>query len=161
MAGSGKSSVGKFLAEKLDRPFVDTDDLIVESQKRPLQDIIDKEGPMGFRRIEEEVLVSVNLRDHVIATGGSSIYSAAGMDHIERIGVIVLLDARLEVLQARIGDTSGRGLVKRPDQSFEELFLERKPLYDRYDSIKIECSDIDHEEVCQEIIEALQIENDK
>ncbi len=160
MAGCGKSSVGRLIARKLGRLFVDTDDLIVKSQGRTLQDIIDTEGPMGFRRIEEEVLLGVDLHDHVIATGGSSIYSTAGMVHLERIGIIVLLDAPLEVLKERVGDTSGRGLVKQPDQSFEELFLERKPLYDKYGSIRIKCSELDHDEVCQKIIEALQIKED-
>ena len=94
MAGSGKSSVGKLLAGMLEMGFVDTDDLIIEDQNRPLQYIIDNEGPLGFRQIEERILLGVDLHDHVIATGGSSIYSAAGMDHLQRIGEIVLLDAK-------------------------------------------------------------------
>ena len=112
MAGSGKSSVGKMLARKMNKSFVDTDDLIVKAQNRPLQEIIDSEGPMGFRRIEEEVLLAVNVRNHVIATGGSSIYSRQGIDHLARYGVIIFLQTNLDVLRKRVGDTSERGLVK-------------------------------------------------
>ena len=155
MAGSGKSSVGKLLAGMLEMGFVDTDDLIIEDQNRPLQDIIDNEGPLGFRQIEEKILLGVELHDHVIATGGSSIYSAAGMDHLQRTGEIVLLDARLDILKERVGDTSGRGLVKLPEQDFAELFTERKPLYDKYGSVKIDCSALSHHEVCRKIIETL------
>ena len=155
MAGCGKSSVGKMLARKLERPFIDTDDLIVQTQNRPLQDIIDSAGSTGFRRIEEEILLSVNVRNHIIATGGSSIYSRQGIDHLKEYGVIVLLQNNLEVLKKRVGDTSERGLVKQSGQSFEELYEERRLLYERNAEIIIECSDLNLEEVCNTIINRL------
>ncbi len=57
MAGCGKSSVGKMLARIMHMSFIDTDDLIVEKQGRPLQQIIDSEGSLKFKRIVEEVLL--------------------------------------------------------------------------------------------------------
>ena len=99
MAGCGKSTVGKMLAAKLNRSFVDTDELIVEYQRRPLQQIIDSEGSEKFRLIEEEVLLNVNVSNHVIATGGSSIYSSKGIEHLKECGVIILLQTDLEVLK--------------------------------------------------------------
>ena len=157
MAGAGKSCVGRLLAHKLNQPFIDTDDLIVENLGRPLQEIIDTDGPMNFCRIEEEVLLTVNVRNHVIATGGSSIYSDSGMNHLGKEGVIILLRVNLGILQKRVGETSERGLVKRPDQSFAELFVEREPLYEKYASISINCSHLSCEEVCSRIIDKLQL----
>ena len=148
MAGCGKSAVGRRLAVLLNRPFVDTDDLIVRNQGRPLQEIIDHLGPLGFRRIEEKTLLAVNLRNHVIATGGSSIYSRAGMAHLKEIGWIVLLQADLAILLARVGDTANRGLVKRPEQSFVDLYAERQPLYLEHADYVYACADQDVETVC-------------
>jgi shikimate kinase len=152
MAGSGKSTVGRILAVMLNMSFVDTDELIVQARQQPLQDIVDAEGAMGFRRIEEEILLALNVKNHVIATGGSTIYSDPGMEHLAKIGLIVLLQVRLDVLKKRVGDTSGRGLVKQPGQSFEDLFGERGSLYARFAEITIESSDMDPEEVCEAVI---------
>lgn len=155
MAGSGKSSVGKMLARRMHKSFVDTDDLIAKAQNRSLQEIIDIEGPVGFRRIEEEILLAVNVRNHVIATGGSSIYSRQGIDHLARYGIIIFLQTTLDVLRKRVGDTSERGLVKMPGQSFEELYEERRSLYERNAEVTIECSGLNREEVCNTIINRL------
>lgn len=151
MAGCGKSTVGRMLAEMLNRSFVDTDALIVQARRKPLQDIVEQEGVMGFRRIEEEILLGLKVKNHVIATGGSSVYSTPGMDHLKKIGVVILLQVRLDVLRKRVGNTSGRGLVKQPGQSFEDLFTERRSLYERYAEIIIECSDLSHEQVCKAV----------
>ena len=148
MAGCGKSAVGRRLAAMLHRPFIDTDDLIVQNQGHPLQDIIDRLGPQGFRQIEEKVLLAVKLRDHVIATGGSSIYSRAGMAHLREIGQIVLLQVELAALQERVGDAASRGLVKRPEQSFAELYAERQPLYLEHAEYVYACGTQDVESVC-------------
>ncbi|HER63037.1 MAG TPA: shikimate kinase, partial [Desulfobacteraceae bacterium] len=156
MAGCGKSTVGRKLAGMLDRPFVDTDDLIVLAQNRSLQDIMDTEGASGFRRIEEDVLLSINLQDHVIATGGSSIYSAAGMTHLRQNGLIILLETGPDVLLQRVGDAAQRGLVKRPGQKFEDLLAERRPLYARYADLTVDCSNMDQEGVCRKIISWLK-----
>ncbi|NIA05144.1 MAG: AAA family ATPase [Proteobacteria bacterium] len=155
MAGSGKSTIGSLLARKLSYRFVDTDTLIEQAQNRTLQEIIDILGPMGFRRLEEQVLLRVNLKDHVIATGGSSIYSHAGMMHLKKNGLVILLDVALPVLEARLHNLNTRGLVKSPDQSFADLFAERRPLYKKYADRTVACFDMGKEEICERIIEML------
>ncbi len=157
MAGSGKSTIGSLLARELSCRFVDTDTLIEQAQNLVLQEIIDTpgQGSMGFRRIEEQVLLRINLKDHVIATGGSSIYSHAGMMHLQENGLIILLDVALPVLEARIHNLDTRGLVKSPDQSFADLFAERLPLYKKYADRTIACFDMGTEEICGRIIEML------
>ena len=155
MAGSGKSAVGRRLAGMLRLPFVDTDDLIVLAQGRPLQEIFDSQGAAGFRRIEEDVLLAVNVRNHVIATGGSTIYSTTGMAHLRMIGHIVLLQVGLDVLQARVDNAATRGLVKRPEQSFADLYLERLPLYRQHAEYIYDCSGQGIESVCRGLVSLL------
>ena len=155
MPGAGKSTVGVILAKLTSRAFVDTDLLIQASQARSLQEIVDKEGHLALRKVEEDVLLSLNCRSHVIATGGSAPYSHAAMTHLKADGVVVFLDVNLAALQARVKDFSTRGLAKRPEQSFGDLFAERFSLYTKYADITVNCSDITHEEVCTTIINEL------
>jgi hypothetical protein len=83
MPGAGKSTVGVILAKQTARAFVDTDLLIQISQKKSLQNVLDERGYMALRRIEEQILLSLNLRNHVIATGGSAAYSSAAMGRLK------------------------------------------------------------------------------
>lgn len=159
MAGSGKSTIGRLLAGHLGLGFLDTDALIEQAENRPLQEIIDSEGPVGFRAIEEKVLLAVDCHDHVIATGGSSIYSRPGMEHLRRIGQVILLKVEPSLLAARVGNASHRGLVKRPDQSFAELFAERRPLYDRYADYTVDCGSDGEEAVSRRIINLLGVQS--
>ena len=138
----------------------DTDILIQGRQGRTLQDIVDSDGHLALRRIEEDVLLSVSCRNHVISTGGSAAYSHAAMTHLQQNGVIVFLHAGLQTLRRRITNYDTRGLAKRPDQSFEDLFAERFMLYQRYADITIECDALTQEEVCLHILRSLQDNDD-
>lgn len=156
MPGAGKSTIGAILAKWTSRAFVDTDILIQTSQGRSLQEIVDHEGHLALRKIEEEVLLGLDCRNHVVATGGSAAYSHAAMTHLRTDGIVVFLDVNLATLQARVTDFSTRGLAKRPDQSFADLFAERHGLYAGYAELTVNCSDLCHEEVCTAIIRALR-----
>jgi shikimate kinase len=152
MPGSGKSTVGVILAKLLSYDFIDTDLLIQSSQRRALQDIVDRDGHLALRKIEEDTLLSLDLQNHVIATGGSAVYSAAAMAHLADIGTIVFLDVGLETLEARVNNLATRGLVRRPGQSLADLFAEREALYRNAADITIKCSGMTQEEVCSAII---------
>ncbi|MHC4105883.1 MAG: shikimate kinase [Planctomycetota bacterium] len=153
MPGAGKSTVGVILAKQTSRDFVDTDVLIQVSQERTLQDIIDANGYAALRKIEEEILLGLSVRDHVIATGGSAAYSDQAMTHLRSEGVVIFLDVDLTTLESRVSDFSTRGLAKRPEQSFAELFDERLSLYNKYADVKIKCAELTQEDVCAKIIE--------
>lgn len=155
MPGSGKSTVGVILAKLTSRDFVDTDVLIQVSAGRPLQEIVDSEGHMALRRIEEEVLLGLACRRYVVATGGSAAYSHRAMEHLKSDGIVVFLDADIATLESRVRDFAQRGLAKRPDQSFADLFAERFPLYAKYADITVDCQGLTHEEVCARIISEL------
>ena len=139
MAGAGKSSVGKKLAELLGRPFVDIDTLIEEDQNLPLQEVLNTLGVQEFRKVEEKVLLSFGRSYHIVATGGSAIYSQSGIDHLHTTGLLILLDVGLPILKERVGDFSNRGLVKTVEQTFDEVFEERKPLYSKNADLTIDC----------------------
>lgn len=156
MPGSGKSTVGVILAKKTMRDFVDTDILIQKSQSRPLQDIVDTDGYLVLRDIEEQVLLDLDVHNHVISTGGSAVYGERAMAHLKADGVAVFLDVTLATLEARVPDFSTRGLAKRPDQSFEELFDERNALYRRYADITVKCDGLTPEQVCAQIMHMLE-----
>lgn len=153
MPGAGKSTVGIILAKMTARAFIDTDILIQLSTGRPLQEIVDTEGPLALRRIEEEVILTLAGQRQVIATGGSAAYSAAAMDHLRLNGTIVFLDLDLATLLSRMHNIHNRGIAKRPEQSMEELFEERLVLYRKYADITIATAGLSQEEVCLQIIE--------
>jgi len=155
MPGAGKSTVGVLLAKLTCRSFVDTDVLIQSQEGRPLQEIVDREGYLALRRIEEQVITGYGCTGCVVATGGSAVYSPAAMAHLKKHGMVVFLDADLPTLEVRVKDYGTRGLAKRPDQSFRDLFDERAPLYRKYADITVDCSGRTHEEVCDAVIEAL------
>ena len=152
MPGSGKSTVGVILAKMASLDFVDTDILIQRAAGKSLQEIIDTDGYLVLRRIEEEVLLKLDCRDHVIATGGSAVYSPAAISHLKEDGVIIFLDVDIETLQSRIRNYETRGLAKRPDQTLEELFAERLALYREYADITISGAGLTQEEVCDTIL---------
>ncbi len=155
MPGSGKSTIGILLAKRLACDFVDTDVLIQTAQGRPLQAIVNGEGYLHLRLLEEEMLRSLKLRRHVIATGGSAVYSHSAMSRLKNDGIVVFLAVTMATLRGRVQDYETRGLAKRPDQSLADLFAERSALYARYADVTVACDVIGHEEVVERIVTAL------
>lgn len=155
MPGSGKSTIGVLLAKKTSRDFVDTDVVIQSHEHRSLQDIVDNDGYMVLREIEEKWVTWLTVEHTVISTGGSVVYSDKSMAHLASDGVIIFLDVSLDTLKQRITDYDQRGIARRPDQSFEELFEERSVLYRRYADNTIASDGINQDEVCAAILAAL------
>ena len=102
MPGAGKSTVGVILAKLTSRAFVDTDLLIQTSQTRSLQDIVDHEGHLALRRIEEDVLLGLDCRNHVIATGGSLVSDTGTYKLLRSRCLCVWLRASPEEHMARV-----------------------------------------------------------
>jgi shikimate kinase len=155
MPGAGKSTIGILLAKELGLDFIDTDVSIQVHEGQTLQNITDQQGYLALRNIEEQVLLAENIRGKVVSTGGSAVYSEAGMAHLKQDSTVVFLDVPLAELEQRISNFSTRGIARRPDQSFEDLFEERSVLYKRYADIRIDCSNLQIEEVLQKTCSAL------
>lgn len=152
MPGAGKSTIGVLLAKQLAMGFVDTDLLIQRAEGRSLQAIVDGDGYLALRRIEEEVLLGLRVQHAIIATGGSAVYSERAMTHLKQTGRVIFLDVELAELEARVHDFCTRGLAKRPDQGLDDLFRERFLLYSQYADITITCAGLNQEEVCARVM---------
>lgn len=152
MPGSGKSTIGVILAKRTSHDFVDTDVVIQSVEHRSLQDILDKEGYLALREVEARVLQSLRLENHVISTGGSAVYSDAAMQHLKQNGTCIYLDVSVATLRSRITDYETRGIAKRPDQSFADLFEERTQLYRKYADITITADVLNQDAVCDAIM---------
>lgn len=155
MPGSGKSTIGVLVAKRLGMGFIDTDLLIQEQAGRTLQEIVDQDGYVALRLIEEQVLLALDIQNQVISTGGSAVYSDAAMQHLKRNGTVVFLDISLETVIHRIGDYSLRGISRRPDQSLAELFEERFALYSRYADLTVKGEGANQDQLSEAIIRKL------
>ena len=156
MPGAGKSTVGIILAKYTALSFVDTDVLIQSVEKRSLQEILDAEGYLSLRAIEEKAILCLCPTEHVVATGGSAVYSPRAMRHLKSSSRIVFLDVGLEELRRRISDFRSRGIARRPDQSFEELYRERLVLYRSYADVTVDGASGTQEEVARAVCAALR-----
>jgi len=96
MPGVGKSTIGVVLAKVLGYQFLDSDLLIQKQERRRLREIIEEEGYMGFKEIENRVNASIDVNHTVIATGGSVVYCEEAMNHLRSIGTVVYLKLSLD-----------------------------------------------------------------
>ncbi len=139
MPGAGKSTVGVVLAKALGYSFLDSDLLIQEKENMVLHEIIETYGLDKFNEIENIVNASIETSRTVIATGGSAIYGKEAMEHFKALGTIVYLELSYEELTSRLGDLNQRGVSIRQEQTLFDLYQERKPLYEKYAEITINC----------------------
>lgn len=151
MPGAGKSTVGIILAKNLAMGFLDTDVLIQINRGQPLQDILDQQGYLALRQIEEQEICKLNITAHVIATGGSVAYSQRAMEHLASMSRILFLEVNHDDIVSRIPNFDTRGIAKAPEQSFEELYHERQILYRRYADIIVNCDGLNQEEVAAKV----------
>jgi shikimate kinase len=146
MPGAGKSTVGIILAKHMSFGFIDTDVLIQINHQKSLQQIINESGHLNLRAIEENEILKLNIENHVIATGGSAIYSMDAMNHLLNISKVIFLDVGVEEIKKRIHNWGTRGIAKSKNQTFRALYDERQVLYKKYAEIVIDCNKLDQEE---------------
>ena len=151
MPGAGKSTIGIILAKNLGLGFIDTDVLIQINYQKTLQQIMDESDHLKLRAIEEKEVLKVNVENHVIATGGSVVYSEKAMAHLVGISKIIFLEINFDEIENRIHNFETRGIAKANNQSLEELFRERQILYKKYAEITIDCNILDQEELAAQI----------
>lgn len=114
MPGSGKSAVGAELAARLGMRFVDADREVERRAGRPIPGIFAEAGEQGFRSLEAEVIADLAREDGaVVATGGGAVLGPANREAMRASGIVLLLDAPVESLAARVGDAGGRPVLER------------------------------------------------
>lgn len=156
MPGVGKSTIGVILAKVLGYEFLDSDLLIQKEENALLREIIEKEGLDGFLEIENRVNASIETTKGVIATGGSVVYCQEAMEHLKEIGTVIYLKLDYSILQRRLGNLKGRGVVLREGQTLKGLYNERTPLYEKYADIVIDEKKLNVEQTLQKILEELE-----
>ena len=156
MSGAGKSTLGVLLAKALGKQFTDTDILIQQRTGKLLQQTIDEEGVDAFLEIEEAVVSSISLHGHVIATGGSVVYSDNAMRHLRENGTAVYLSLPYEEIARRLSNITTRGIVFKNRNDLRSVFEERLPLYRQYADVTVDCSCRDIESTLEEIINVLE-----
>jgi shikimate kinase len=155
MPGAGKSTLGAQLAKRTARSWLDVDLFIQESEGTPLSEIIAQRGVAEFRRVEERCITQLDCTNTVIATGGSVVYSEPAMEHLGEIAVRLYLNVPVDVLAERLGDLDARGVIHAPGQNLEGLYEERRPLYERWADITLDCADLSLENVVDAMQAAL------
>ena len=129
MAGAGKSSIGRKLANYLKFDLIDSDLLIETNQNKSLQEVLVENGIQKFKKIEEAAILSVDFNQTVLATGGSAVFSKKAMNHIKSNSSVIYLEVPFEDIMDRIPDFSNRGFVKEANQTMEHAFDERESIY--------------------------------
>ena len=133
--GSGKTTIGKLLAERLGWNFVDIDEDIEASERRSITEIFDTLGEPAFRQIESEMIrqrvrAVACGRPTVVALGGGAAAQPANVELIENHGVTIWLSCPFDTVVRRVGQDATRPL-SRDIKRFEELFHARQPAYQR------------------------------
>jgi shikimate kinase len=132
MMGAGKTTIGRSLAHRLDRRFVDTDKVLVDRTGVPVATIFEIEGEDGFRRRETTVLGDLaEHHDFVVATGGGAVLAEENRRIMRESGTVVYLRARVESLWERTRHDTTRPLLATPDPraTLAEILEKRDPLY--------------------------------
>jgi shikimate kinase len=155
--GTGKSEVGRRLAQRLGRSFVDTDQLVEERAGKRVAAIFADDGEAVFRRLEREAVVDAAGRTGVvIAVGGGAVLDPENVRHLQQSGVLIHLTARPEIILDRVGDARSRPLLRQnPRGTVARLLEEREPTYAAAADMTVDTSERTADEVVGEIQSAL------
>ena len=158
--GSGKSAVGKVLAGRLGRRFVELDDVIEEMAGKSIPDIFRQDGEIAFRELEIEATGRVSKgSDLVIACGGGIVLNMINIDRLRETSRIVYLTASPGVILKRVSSEEGqRPLleVDNPTLTIGELLKFRRPFYERAADLRISTSRLSTDSVAERIISRLK-----
>ena len=156
MMGSGKSTVGRLLAERRGVAFCDTDEEVIARTRSTIPEIFARDGEQSFRDLEAAALVTCIGRAGVVATGGGVVLRD---DNRVLLGgtEVVWLDASIEELVARLeGDTDRPLLGADRRTTLVELDRQRRPLYADVASVRIEATGRTPAQICDELVAWLE-----
>ena len=159
---SGKTSVGKFLADRLDWSFVDTDEELVKAHDMSITEIVSKQGWDAFRQMEKTVIKRMSdLDDHVVATGGGAVVDIGNVEYMKRNGILVWLKADLETVKKRMLQDKNSGDFRPALTSTEavdeigEMLSIRNPYYEKAMDFAVDTNFIDVDEISKVILKKL------
>ncbi len=158
--GTGKTAVGRLLAQKLGKDFIELDAMIEQKAGRSIPEIFRQDGEAGFRQLEIEITRAVAGRKNtVIACGGGIVLNTINIDRLRQECIIVCLTASPSVILKRTSvDKDERPLLATADRlrQIKELLKFRRPFYERAADITVNTSRLKAEAVAGLIIERLK-----
>ncbi|MCL0094565.1 shikimate kinase [Dehalococcoidales bacterium] len=158
--GTGKTAVGKIVAEKLGKEFIELDLLIEQRAGKTIAEVFQQDGEIAFRELEIEVTKEVSEKKNVvIACGGGLVLNKINIDRLSKECLIVYLTASPGVILKRISsEENERPLLKTANKALvvQELLRWRKPFYEQAADIKINTSKLDINSVAEQIIEKVK-----
>ena len=150
MPSAGKTTIGKMLENRMQKEFIDLDDIIIEKAGKSIPEIFEESGEAGFRAIETEAAIEVSkLNNKIIATGGGTIKHKVNMDYLRQNGITIFIDRDVDKL---ISSDPNRPLSKSTD-ALEKMHAERLPLYQK-NAAYVAVNNSDIESTVTEIEEA-------
>lgn len=159
MPGSGKTTLGKIIAEKLNLAFFDCDLEIEKSFGGKISDIFERHGESYFRTLETQTMHSAAaLSNHVISTGGGCVERPENIDILKKSCIIIFINRPIEQIISD-ADTSNRPLLKNGTDAIKEIYSRRINLYKKYADIEIINSDFPQDAAEKIIIEVRNYEN--
>ena len=158
--GTGKTAVGRVLAEKLGKKFIELDWLIEQKAGKSIPEVFEQDGEIAFRELEIEATKEVSKsKNSVIACGGGIVLNKINIDRLRENARMVYLIASPRVMLRRVSSEEGqRPLleVDNPTLTIRELLGFRKPFYESAADIKIDTSKLDINAVVEQIMEKLR-----
>lgn len=130
MAAAGKSTLGRELSKLLGWAHVDSDHLMEAAYGTRLQNVADSMTKEEFLDLEEHFVSRIRLKRCVISTGGSVVYRAKAVEHLASLGPLLYIAVPLPIVLERIARKPDRGLAIAPGQTIEDLYHERRLLYE-------------------------------
>jgi shikimate kinase len=157
--GAGKSTVGKMLAARIKKKFVDADDLIEKDVGISISEIVQSKGWQHFRELEKETIEEICKGDHlVIAPGGGAVLDPANVRALRKNGIIIWLKAEVETLHRRVINDP-RTAISRPSltgkgdlEDFQEVVSIRNAYYAEAADAEVDTSKLSLEEVMERIL---------
>jgi shikimate kinase len=157
---TGKTAVGRLLAERTGKNFIELDSLIAHRADKSIEDIFTEDGEATFRKLEIALVKEIaDNKNQVIACGGGVVLNQINIDRLKKNASIILLEAKPEVILKRsLYDKAVRPLLKGDDKKakIKELLSFRQPLYKRAADITIDTSDMDIGLITDKIIKLLE-----
>ena len=160
--GTGKTSVGRLLAARLKKPFLDSDEMIEVSSGKSVREMVAEKGWDLFRREEKRIVAELSRKDDcIVALGGGAVLDEENVRNLRANGFFIWLTAEAETILARLrndGQTPGQRpslTGQDPDEETRSLLKTREPLYAKVADCRVETSDRTVEEVAAEVLRIL------
>ena len=158
--GSGKSKIGKLLAERLNLTLIDTDKDIETKYEKKIVEIFESEGEKEFRKKESQFFASItNLTDTIISTGGGIVESRSNIELLKKEKLVIFLNASVQKQHESTKGSKKRPLLNNTDSRkvLEHLYSNRLDLYQMVATLELNGDNLSNEEMVEEIISFINV----